>query len=301
MNKYYLIFCFIVLSSVTSSTTVGQTVAFQELSYRSVTLSEVKRPTALKVIPAFNLLIVTDGAAGYNEPVYYAYTLDSIKFIKSFITMGEGEHQVLTQSPVEYLSGERFVRMFDINMQRFSEVAIDAIVKPGATVTVKRYMGRDSATKKIQVRGFAYRTPYYLSDKLGFVDLNHLLNASFQFGLNGYDGSKTDPLLLRIFSNNGVLKSEVGKLPSEIVREIEKSGISYFAGAMGINDKGDKFIYRCYFANFIALYDLKGNLLAWHYGTPENEGKIDKNTLFVENNNAYFSGTIRMYKNRVYA
>jgi len=121
----------------------AQTVPSEELRYKVIKLTDIKRPTSVKVLPAFNLLIITDGSAEQNEPSLFAYTLDSIKFLKSFITIGDGEHQIYTPGAVQYFTGERFIRMFDINMQRFCEIPINPILKPGAPVPVNRYLGRD--------------------------------------------------------------------------------------------------------------------------------------------------------------
>lgn len=294
----YLI-VFIILDPID---TKGQSIPSEELPFKSVTLSEVKRPTSIKVLPAFNLLIVTDGSAGLNEPALYAYTLDSIKFVKSFITIGDGDHQINTPGSVQYFVGERYIRMFDINMQRFCEISIDAILKPGAKVPIHRYMGRDSLTKRIRFNNFALKSPYVLPKGKEMVDLNNLLNAPFQFLVKDGTGSKTDPAVFNIFSTTGTLKSEVGRLPKEIVDEIEHSTIQRFSGVLDLNDKGDIAIYRSYYANFIALYNLKGDLLAHHFGNPETNVTNDRNSLFIgENSWAYLSVVARMHKDQVFA
>lgn len=291
-----------ILSILYLNSLVAQNIPTKELAYKVFTLSEIKRPTSIKVLPAFNLLIVTDGSAGLNEPTLYAYTLDSIKFIKSFITVGEGSDQVNTPGAVQYFAGERVIRMFDVNMQRFCEIPIDAILKKGGQVPITRYLGRDSLTKKIRFNNFALKAPYVLPKGKEMIELNNLLNAPFQFLLKDEAGSKTDPSIFKVLSNTGTLKSEYGRLPQEIVEEVEKSAINRFAGVLDMNDRGDIAIYRSYFANFIALYNLKGKLLAYRYGTPDNDGPNDKQSLFIgETNWAYLSVVARMHKDQVYA
>lgn len=302
MCKYLVRSLCIIISILYFNPIIAQNIPSQELSYKVFTLSEIKRPISVKALPDYNLLIVTDGSAGLNEPTLYAYTLDSIRFLKSFITVGDGSNQVNTPGAVQYFTGERVIRMFDVNMQRFCEIPIDAILKTGAQVPINRYMGRDSLTKKIRFNNFALKAPYVLPKGKEMVELNSLLNAPFQFLLKDEPGSKTDPDVFKILSSSGALKSENGRLPNEIVEEVEKSAINRFAGVLDLNDKGDIAIYRSYFANFIALYNLKGELLAYRYGTPENDGPNDKHTLFIgENNWAYLSVVARMHKNEVYA
>lgn len=300
MKKYLLINIFLFGQFTSIYLLNAQTIAHQELSYKSVTLSALKRPVSVKALPEFNLLLITDGSAGLDEPVLYAYTLDSIKFIKSFITLGYGDNQVITSGTIQHLMGDSLIRMFDINMQRFCEIPIDSILKPNAKVPIIRQFGRDSANKKIALNDFKYKSPYFLRETENIIDLNTVLSASFQFLLKEGESNKVDPTMFKIFSKNGTLQSEIGRLPKEIIAETEKTNINRFVGGLDINDRGNIIIYRSFFSNFIALYDVKGYLLAQLNGLSNNEPTDNKNKILSEKA-GYLSVVARMYNDKVYA
>ncbi len=236
-----------------------------------------------------------------NEPTIYAYTLDSLKLIKSFLPLGNDTGQTLTSGlSIQYINGESSIHLFDYNMQRFYECSLDSIADPFANVPIQQYKGRsDIYTRPNNTNGYyLYTSPIMLPNKLGIADIySNLHAASNSRKINHED----DPnYIMKLFTIDGLWQSSIAHLPAEIINEMRDQKIDQLRGAISISNDGSSFIFHSYYANLIIRYDLKGQLIAWYKGSPDARNLLSNNQLFNKERKGYLTRNSVMSGSYVY-
>ncbi|NCI50927.1 hypothetical protein GWC95_13420 [Sediminibacterium roseum] len=299
-SRFLLLVIFV--GSLTS--TQAQTLKPQRLRSEFVKLVEVKRPVSVNVIPDFNLLIIGDGAAGLGAPLYYAYTLDSIKFIKSFLTLGVSEGQVAGASDIQYFEGDRYAHIFDFNLQRFCELSLDSIAKPKAKVSILKYFGRDASILFKRPKNFSEFTftyPILLPREKKIIDIDNNLSVGLRFSNYFPELAKPVTHMLKLYATDGKFLSSVGKLPDTLNGTSNPDLPPLFGGWLNANEKGDRVIFQSHQANLISLYKTDGELVAMFKGNPETANATLSTAEMFPTSGESYSRMTKMYGKSIFA
>jgi len=210
------------------------------LKGKSVNLTEVIRPTSIKVMPDFNLMIVLE--SGESPYLARAYTLDSFKLITKFIKHSQ-EDGLITVSNINYELHSREFAVTDPVKQSLYFFSIDSILKNRVNAKPLRKIDLRSSLK---VSNENINRPVLINDTI--VDLRSNW-TTHQSGILNFYNSKGD--LLSSYSNYPDLS---GKYSNFELQQICASGLS-------VSDDKKHLILEYYNLDILDLYDNKLNLL----------------------------------------
>lgn len=252
MNKVLLllgVFSFIAVSSCKNVSEEKSLKTFSRADFLfdkrlkgiNFTLDSIEKPVNITVIPERNILIVLNAT---EQPFLAAvYSLDSIKFIRSFIARGPLDDEQLIAYSLRYLSGSKYVYVSDIVKSRIFGYAIDSILKRTAKctpVSISRLRNKDLSPLQLT-------RPVISQNFKGFIDIN-----------SNHVETVSDPFCF--FDSSGKLLRSAGTYPhhDESYKPYLLSNI--FDGAINLSGN-NKLIYTYFNTDVIDVYDSTGILL----------------------------------------
>lgn len=218
------------------------------LNGKSVNLTEAIRPTSIKVMPDFNLMVVLE--SGESPFLACAYTLDSFKLITKFIKHSETDG-LISASNINYDLHSREFVVTDPVKQSLYFFSIDSILKNQENTVPLRKIDLRSALK---VSNENINRPILINDTIVDLRSNWTTNQS---GILNFYNSKGD--LLSSHSNYPDLSANYSNFE---LQQICASGLS-------VSDDKKHLILEYYNLDILDLYDNKLNLLIRVQG-PDN-------------------------------
>ena len=200
-------------------------------------------PAAIKVIPDENLLIVLEMEGPFFGKVY---TLDSLKFIRSFIEKGKGPNSQLSTSSIQYGTEEKVLYVGDIYKKKLFCYSIDSLLSsqgsahPSEVIDFKN----KEITKPITLRGNKIVDLYasYQEDSIG--------------SLAFYD-----------FDGKFSAKSGIYPFYEDTFKPFEL--LNVFISGLNTSENRDKIILNYYFTDYLDVYSSDGQLEKRIHG-PDN-------------------------------
>ncbi|HEY4287781.1 MAG TPA: BF3164 family lipoprotein [Puia sp.] len=246
---------------------------------------DLKMPSRIRVIPAYNLLLTLRMEEG--EFMAQAFTLDSCKYIRSFIKRGPGGGQQLNVYAIQYTNGDKVVYVTDVIKKIIYGYSIDSILK---AISVKPV---DSIPIKNQWPG----RPLIIDQK---KVVNFRENSSSTPPIDDYRSVG----VYNFFDRSGNLLSYNGKYPST-PKKIDINQLNdAFHGGMNLSEDQTRLIYAYYNTDIIDLSNKNGDLIKRIQGPDNFDPSFKWKTVpggekFVSTEGSRFgySGTPRMNKN----
>ncbi len=233
-------------------------------------ISNSKNPDGILVIPSKKMLIVSESEGDY---LCSAYSLDSLKYIKSFIKKGEGPEDQLVAFILKYNEESNCLEVTDSPKRSIYSYSVDSIGNLNASV-------HPISIVKIS----ANRIERAIKLKTGnIVDV-----AS--------NKSETDICRLTFFDSSGNFQKSIGKMPllAGGFRPYEQDEL--FMSTLTELPDDSSILITCFSADIIEKYDYRGNLLKRLHGpdgfNPESK-RVKKGRLeylaYSENARAAYS------------
>jgi len=220
------------------------------LKGKSVNLTDVIRPTSIKVMPDFNLMVVLESVE--SPYLARAYTLDSFKLITKFIKHSE-EDGLITALNINYDLHSREFTVTDPVKQSLYIFSIDSIFKNLVNTKPFRKIDLRSALK---VSNENINRPVLINDTI--VDLRTNWTTT-QYGiLNFYNSSGT---LLSRHSNYPEISGSFSNFELQQI----------FASGLSVSDDKKHLILEYYNLDILDLYDNKLNLIERVQGPNNHE------------------------------
>ena len=266
----------------------SQNVASRTISGSIISLSALKHPGTINVFPDYNLIIIGDAGASFGTPVYHVYSMDSVKFIRSFMALGLGKNEVSSPADIQYFPKKRTIAFFDVNMQRYSLVSIDSVKSAKSVVNVIDYLGTKTPLvrplKKVDQK---LSRPLFLYRSQTIIDFN------------------PDPIvplnLLAVHNSTGNFIKHAGVITfiTEAVDLGDQDGP--FSGNLALSDNEQHIVYTSFRKNLICLFDSNGRLSASYKGSPDMIRNQENATLVDGTTLAYTCRSTRMKNKSVFA
>jgi hypothetical protein len=222
----------------------------QELKGISMHVPDLKKPLRIRVIPAYNLLVTLRMEEG--EFMAQAFTLDSCKYIRSFIKRGPGGGEQLNVRSIQYTIGDKVLYVADVMKKIIYAYSIDSILK---AISVK-------PVDSIPIKGQGVGRPLIIDQKK-VVDFR-------------WNWSNTPPLdnyrnvgIFNFFDRSGNLLSYNGKYPSTSSKIKVSQLNSAFLGGMNLSEDQTRLIYAYYSTDIIDISTSNGDLIKRIQG-PDN-------------------------------
>lgn len=292
MNKHYLFLALYVLTFACKQhrkNEDGHTIFRMEnfkkkvnLSGKSLDLMNLTMPSKIRVIPEFNLLVILE----MDEGEYFAkaYTLDSLKFIKSFVKNGDRDNEQTSAATIQHIRNEKFIYISDFNKKRIFVYSIDSLLSPVS-------MSLPVASVRINTRFL--REPLVLGE-------NKIIDLRSNY--------RNEPVaLLNSYNMKGEPISFQGQFPASASDFDEYQLTDVFTGGLNLSEDGSKLIFAYYNTDYIDLYDTSNNLKKRIQGPdlfePEYTSKsVGKFTMTIPKKDARFAynSLARMNENEIF-
>lgn len=185
----------------------------------------------IKIIPEYNLLIATEMKGDYLGKVF---TLDSLKFIKSFIKNGNDASEQLSVVSLQYDKERRLLYAGDVYKHQLFFYALDSL------------NNSTSSSKPINTIDFSGIQIF----NAFAIDSNKFINQLF----NNHTGS------FGLYNSNGELLDTISSYPPHSKDYQPNELFSVFKNGINISDDKNSVIVSYHFTDYIDIYDTKGNL-----------------------------------------
>ena len=221
------------------------------LTGTSFNLPGVFRPLRIQIIPEKNICIVLEAQrAGYFANVY---SLDSMKFIKSFIRNARIPIGQISATSMQYVPNHRKLYVFDPLQQNIFSYSIDSIADPLVETKPNGFLGDTSNRYNGNIAVSKIMSPIV-------IPASHKI-AGRRFNMQG------EPLrLLNFYDYKLSLSGSMGLYPDTLLGLPPFAYDEVYFGGLHISLKGDKLIFNYYNTDIISIYDTAGRLLVSKQG-----------------------------------
>ncbi len=246
---------------------------------------ELRKSSRIKIIPKYNLILTLD--MGTGDYLAQAFSLDSCKYLRSFIKRGTGSGEQLSAESIHYRPGEKVIYVADEMKNIIFIYSPDSILR---ALTVR-------PTDSIKAWAEPLNRPVVLAGK-SFADLR-------------WNRSNTAPIadfrsvgVYNFFSPSGALINYGGRFPATSNAIDVNQLTEAFFGRPNLSDDNTRIVYAYYNTDIIDLCDLHGGLIKRVQGPDGFEPsvrtlKVGEGEEIVPRKDARFgyTGTPRMNNN----
>ncbi len=204
-------------------------------------------------------MIVLEAQSG--EYFGNVYSMDSLQFIKSFITNGRGPGDQLSPKSLQYVKEGRMLYVFDFLKQNIYYYPVDSIVKPGQVARPAGILGDKNNRLVLNINHSHYINPVLIPATRSLAGIRANL--------------KSEPIaLLNFYDQKMKFKYSEGNYP------VSKDAYPFYAyediylGSLKPSEEGDKLVYNYYNTDIISIYDTAGNLLAEKQGPDKYDPSV---------------------------
>ncbi len=209
----------------------------EKLKGKVIAIPNLLLPSRICVIPEKNLLLFIDKAS--NGFLAKVYSLDSLRYLKSFIKQGEGPNEQISAQTLQYKSDEKKLFVLDNQKKRVFVYSIDSLLDL-------------SSPTALPIESIKIQTPSLRRSLV--VGANKILDFRPNF-------NKDTIAIFNFYDRAGAFKYAAGDYPSGDRKYAPYELNDAFYGGLSFSKNGDRILLDYYTCDILDLYDTSGILI----------------------------------------